>query len=230
MTVYESSPAGLLFYFHLALKKTQKLTLSKMPEKAYNKTITEKKVPDMEHKKLRSLIFAALLAALTTVATMVIRIPTPTLGYIHLGDGLVLACGILLGPGLGALAAGIGSMLADLFGGYMAWVPGTFAIKALTALVGGWLYHRLTKHEHWNTPMRVVLCGIPAEIVMVAGYFLYEVGMETVAGSTVGAAAAAVLAGVPFNMVQGLAGVIVCAVLLPVLSHASTEMGERMRV
>ena len=71
----------------------------------------------MKSKKTRTIILAALLAALTTVATMIIRIPTPTLGYIHLGDGLVLLCGILLGPGLGAVAAGIGSMLADLFGG-----------------------------------------------------------------------------------------------------------------
>ena len=87
----------------------------------------------MTGKNIRKLVLAALLAALTAVATMIIRIPTPTQGYIHLGDGMVLICGILLGPGLGALAAGIGSMMADLIGGYMAWVPGTFAIKALTA-------------------------------------------------------------------------------------------------
>ena len=97
----------------------------------------------MTGKNIRKLVLAALLAALTAVATMIIRIPTPTQGYIHLGDGMVLICGILLGPGLGALAAGIGSMMADLIGGYMAWVPGTFAIKALTALLGGWLYHRM---------------------------------------------------------------------------------------
>ena len=82
----------------------------------------------MTGKNIRKLVLAALLAALTAVATMIIRIPTPTQGYIHLGDGMVLICGILLGPGLGALAAGIGSMMADLIGGYMAWVPGTFAI------------------------------------------------------------------------------------------------------
>ena len=92
----------------------------------------------MTNHKTKTIIIAALLAALTTVATMIIKIPTPTQGYIHLGDGMVLICGILLGPGIGAVAAGIGSMMADLFGGYMAWVPGTFAIKALTALVGGW--------------------------------------------------------------------------------------------
>ena len=51
-------------------------------------------------KNIRKLVLAALLAALTAVATMIIRIPTPTQGYIHLGDGMVLICGILLGPGL----------------------------------------------------------------------------------------------------------------------------------
>ncbi len=41
-----------------------------------------------------------LLAAFTCIATMIIKIPTPTFGYIHLGDGLVLLCGIILGPEL----------------------------------------------------------------------------------------------------------------------------------
>ena len=173
----------------------------------------------MTGKNIRKLVLAALLAALTAVATMIIRIPTPTQGYIHLGDGMVLICGILLGPGLGALAAGIGSL---------AWVPGTFAIKALTALLGGWLYHRMAG-KGMNTITRVVLCGIPAEIIMVLGYFVYEVGMEVVMGSSMGAAAAAVVLGVPMNIVQGIAGIIVGAVLLPVLSHASAEMGEKIR-
>ena len=137
----------------------------------------------MVNQKTRRMVMAALLAALTTAATMVIRIPTPTLGYIHLGDSMVLICGILLGPGLGAAAAGIGSMLADLFSGFTAWAPGTFAIKALTALVGGSLYRLCLKREHISPPLRVILCGIPAEAVMVAGYFLYEVGMMALAGS-----------------------------------------------
>ena len=120
-------------------------------------------------------------------------------------------------------------MLADLFAGAAAYMPGTLVIKALTAAVGGWLYHHAAGHGKMNTPVRVALAGIPAEIVMVAGYFVYEVGMQAMAGSAVGAAAVAVLAGVPFNVVQGLAGVIVCAVLLPVLSHASAEMDARIK-
>ena len=69
-------------------------------------------------KNTKKMVTAALLAAFTCIATMIIKIPTPTFGYIHLGDGLVLLCGIILGPGIGALAAGIGSMFADIFSGY----------------------------------------------------------------------------------------------------------------
>ena len=54
-------------------------------------------------------VFTALLCALTCIATMIIKIPTPGMGYIHPGDALVLLCGFLLGPVPGALAAGIGS-------------------------------------------------------------------------------------------------------------------------
>ena len=67
----------------------------------------------MKQNNTRTIVLAALLAAFTTVATMIIKIPTPTMGYIHLGDGLVLLCGILLGPGLGAAAAGIGQEVDD---------------------------------------------------------------------------------------------------------------------
>lgn len=174
----------------------------------------------MKNASLRKIIFAALMAALTTVATMIIRIPTPTQGYIHLGDGMVLLCGALLGPGLGALAAGIGSMLSDLFCRLHELCSGVrFVIKALTAMVGGWLYLRLSAGaDRRAVPVRVVLSGIPAEAVMVIGYFLYEMGMEVAMGSNAAAAATAVAVGIPMNIVQGVAGVIVCAVLLPVLS------------
>ena len=56
-------------------------------------------------KDVKFLVTAALLAALTCIATMVIKVPTPTLGYVHPGDGLVLLCGLILGPVYGSLAA-----------------------------------------------------------------------------------------------------------------------------
>ena len=42
----------------------------------------------------RTVILASLMAALTCVGTMIIKIPTPTNGYIHPGDGFVLLSGL----------------------------------------------------------------------------------------------------------------------------------------
>ena len=84
---------------------------------------------------IRDVVMAATFAALTLLATFVLKIPTPTLGYVHIGDTFVILAGIILGPALGAIAAGLGAALADLLGGYAIWAPGTFVIKLLTALV-----------------------------------------------------------------------------------------------
>lgn len=86
----------------------------------------------MTNQNIKKLVTAALLSAMTCVATMIIKIPTPTFGYIHPGDGFVLLCGVVLGPLPGALAAGIGSMFSDIFSGYVTWAPATFIIKALS--------------------------------------------------------------------------------------------------
>ena len=75
-------------------------------------------------KNTKKLVLAALFAALACAATMVIRIPTfGTGGYIHPGDAIVILAGIFLGPVYGGLAAGIGSAMADLLGGYFLYVP-----------------------------------------------------------------------------------------------------------
>lgn len=73
----------------------------------------------MTNKAIRTLVLAALFAALACVATMVIQIPSPMNGYVNLGDCFVLLAGWVLGPVYGSLAAGIGSALADMFTGYM---------------------------------------------------------------------------------------------------------------
>lgn len=90
--------------------------------------------------KTKKLIFAALFAALTCVATMIIKVPTPTMGYIHPGDSIVLLSGFLLDHFMGGLAAGIGSMFSDLFGGYFSYAPATFVIKMLTAVFASLVY------------------------------------------------------------------------------------------
>ena len=96
------------------------------------------------NSNLKKIVMTALFAALACVATMSIRIPTPgTGGYIHPGDAIVILSGVVLGPSYGLLAAGIGSAMSDLLGGYFVYVPITFVIKGLIALFSGLVYQKI---------------------------------------------------------------------------------------
>ncbi len=173
---------------------------------------------------LQRIVLSAVFIAFTCVATMLIKFPTPTFGYIHVGDCMVLLCGVILGPGAGALAAGIGSALADLFSGYLVYVPATFVIKALTALFAGLLYHRMVQKETGSgrKTLSVVLGGVLGESVMVAGYFVFETFLAAFGngGFSTEALSAGLLssaASIPFNLVQGGTGIILSVLLLPIL-------------
>ena len=146
-------------------------------------------------------------AALACVATMSIRIPTPgTGGYIHPGDAIVILSGVVLGPGYGLLAAGIGSALSDLIGGYFVYVPITFVIKGLVALVSGLIYQKMS-HSGKNRYLAVILGGVTDIVFVAGGYFICEFFLY---GS--GAAAS-----IPANIIQGIGGLVISAVLYPVL-------------
>ena len=150
--------------------------------------------------QIKNLVFAALLAALACVATLVLTVPSPTGGYMNLGDTVVVLSAYLLGPGWGAAAAGIGSMLADLFAGYPAYAPATLVIKAVMALLAAVLYKALGK-KNWA----FLVCAVAAEAVMVVGYWLYD---GFLMGSVMGAAV-----GIPSNLVHAAFGLIASTAL-----------------
>ena len=159
----------------------------------------------MQTKKTLKLVMAALLATMTCVVTMVIKIPlTATGGYINLGDCIVLLSGILLGPLYGGLAAGIGSALADLFSGYVAFLPATFLIKGFMAVIMGLFIKDLSK----NNAVKTAIIGAIAECFMIAGYFFFE---SVVMGFGLGAAAS-----IPGNAIQGIVGLILAMLLVSV--------------
>ncbi len=179
-------------------------------------------------KKTKKMVIAALMAAFTCIATMVIKWPTPTFGYIHIGDGMVLLCGIVLGPGAGMLSAGIGSMFADIFSGYLSWAPATLVIKASTAGVSGLLFHRFNKRMDSVFVRNAVLIvsGLLGEAIMVIGYFVYEAALAAFASggfskATLAAGIISSAAGIPFNIVQGITGIVLSVVLLPILLKIS---------
>ncbi len=165
------------------------------------------------YNKTLKIVIAALMAAMTCIATMVIKVPSPTSGYIHLGDGLVLLSGIILGPVYGGLAAGIGSMFADLFSGYAGYAMATFIIKALAAAAGGVAFHVFNTFLSKSRlkVVSVLIAGICGGVVVTGGYFIFEAFI-------MGLGPAAAFTGVPFNLVQNVFGIIVAALLFPLLS------------
>lgn len=159
------------------------------------------------NNNLKKLILAALFAALSCVATMSIRIPTPgTGGYIHPGDAIVILSGVILGPVWGFLAGGIGSALSDLIGGYFVYVPITFMIKGLVALASGLLYQKVGKTQK-SRYAAVVLGGVADIILVAGGYFVCEYFIY-------GAGAAA---SIPANIIQGIGGLVISCILYPIL-------------
>ncbi len=84
----------------------------------------------------RFLCRTAVLSALVCVMTMVPRIPIP-LGYAHLGNAMILLAVFFAGWREGIWAAGIGSALADILGGFAVWALPTLVIKIIMAWIMG---------------------------------------------------------------------------------------------
>ena len=163
-------------------------------------------------KRLFKITTTAAMIALTCVLTLVVRIPTPTRGYLNLGDCSVLFGGWLLGPVYGAIAGGVGSSLADLLAGYPAYVPGTLIIKAAMSLIVSFVPYRLRRNESKNAGTGFLVCAVIAEILMVMGYWFYEAVI-------IGEGFTVASAGVSGNVFQGIAGVAGAYFLVGFLSH-----------
>ena len=161
------------------------------------------------NKKTKQLVMAALMAALTCVATMMIMIPSPLKGYLNLGDCMVLTSGWMLSPVYGFLAAGLGSALADIFSGYVIYAPATLIIKGFMALIAGYGVRQLQKKS--NSMLSRIVSGAAAEIVMVLGYFVFEGLMYGFIPSA---------ANIPANGVQGIAGLMIGVVLMNALEKS----------
>ena len=157
----------------------------------------------------QKIVIAALLAALTCVATMIIKIPSPLKGYLNLGDCIVLLAGWMLSPVYGFLAAGLGSALADLFSGYVVYAPATFVIKGLMALVAYYGFKLL--HKKLGNLTSRIITGIVAEAAMILGYFVFEGFLYGFGPSVVN---------IPANGVQGIAGLILGCILVKVFEKS----------
>jgi len=166
----------------------------------------------MNSKVVSKIVLTALFAALVYVATSIIRYPTfGTQGYINIGDTIVLLSAWLIGGVYGGLAAGIGSALADLLAQYVTYVPGTFIIKFLMALVAYLIFTALKK-TNINKVVAYIVSGVVAELIMVFGYFLYE---STILGYGLAAAAS-----IPSNAIQAGTCLVIGYIAIGILEGA----------
>ena len=156
------------------------------------------------NERLRKITSSAVLAALICVLTMFPQIYMPvTKGYVNLGDCLVLTAAWLLGANYGGIAAALGSALADIITGYVHYAPATFIIKGAMAVAAAIIVKALADHE---TVGRLI-GAVVAELIMVAGYFLYSWFFIT--GSAITSAPSII-----GNLVQGVVGIAVGMALI----------------
>jgi len=147
----------------------------------------------VERRPVVVVVLSAVMAALVTVATYIIQIPVPTTtGYINVGDTMVFTSALVFGPLVGGIAGGLGSALADMWGGYWQFVPITLVVKGLEGLVAGLVSDG---HRTWRDLLAVLIGGA----IMISGYFIAETFL-------LGYGAAAASVEVPGNVFQVTAG------------------------
>ncbi len=138
---------------------------------------------------------AAIMIAVTTVLTSVVRIPIPaTQGYINFSDVATYFAAFTFGPWIGLLAGGIGAGLADILGGFGQFAVLTFLAHGTQGLIAGWLGRD-------KGLLGLLLAWVAGTCAMAGFYFLGEGLVLTGWGPAV--------AEIPANLLQNLAGVLV---------------------
>lgn len=140
------------------------------------------------NSNIKKITYTSLLIAIIFISTVVIAIPSPLGGYINLGDAAIYISAYFLGPVLGFVAAGLGSMLGDAYLAFIPYMIPTLFIKGTMGAVSGYLF---TKERY----LLGMLVGIA---IMSFGYYGFEVVLYNNFISP--------LSNVLYNLVQGSIG------------------------
>lgn len=141
------------------------------------------------------LILSAFFAALIFIATAFLPKIPMFLGYIHIGDAFIWLAATYLSPVSAAVAAAIGSGIADLTSGYPVWIPATIMIKALSAWIMASYLKMCKKKNYTQNKYRQIIVSCICGVFVAIGYLIYE---------TLLFGFGAAIASFPFNLLQGL--------------------------
>lgn len=108
---------------------------------------------------VKDITLTGLFTALIFLGTYYFKIPS-LLGYTHLGDCFIVLAICMLGTKRGAIASALGAGLADLMGGYTAWVIPTMLIKASMCLVMGLIAYRILENSKYRFWIAAIFGGV----------------------------------------------------------------------
>jgi len=171
------------------------------------------------------LCFIGLMAAIVFVVNY-FRIPFMGT-QLHMTNALCALCGLLFGPSAGFMAAGLGSGLYDIVGGYGAECIITFINKGMIALVAGLIAYKAGREEPLNTTahVKIVVGSALGAFTYVALYMLKTlIAGLLIDGLTMDAVNVKLLSKLPGSTMNAVFAAIVAPILFnalrPALKHA----------
>ena len=146
----------------------------------------------------------AIMTAVTTVCTMVVKIPTLSRGYLNLSDTMIYFSSYAFGPWIGGIIGGLGPALSDLISGYPQWAIFTLLIDGIQAIIVGLSVRKFK-------PANMIIGSVAAGLWKVLGYFLAGIVLSGVSAS---------LVDVPGNLAQAGVGIVIGIALFSAVRKA----------
>ena len=175
----------------------------------------------------KRIAMAGLLAALTAVGSAIrITVPADLVGTssIHLGNIFCALSGVLLGPGLGGLAAGLGSAIYDMTNPlYISECWLTFLMKGAYALAAGLVFRHLHPKEYLRDLIATTAGALTYAVLYLGKSYLKAVVVSGLTADAALIAAGAKLPATIFNMA-------VAMVVAPVLAKAIRKALEQNHI
>lgn len=163
------------------------------------------------NNKVKKICLTGLMAALITVCTAFIKIPTGiNSGYLHFGDSMIYIAGCILGP-WAALAAAVGGALADVLAGAPQWAVATAIIKAVNAvpfILATAAYNKKKSPKIVN--VTTLIMTVVSGLITIFGYLLAEGIMYSFPSA---------LTSVPFSIVQAVGSAVIFAIVGKILDQ-----------
>ncbi len=168
------------------------------------------------------IVFVAVMAAIVYILT-IFRIPF--LGsYVHPANAMCILAGVLFGPYIGGLSAGLGSGIYDIIGGWgIISAILTFITKGAMGLVAGGIAHG--GGAQGKNHKRNFIAGVAGALSYVVLYWLRKLIETMVGGVPFEGAVSAVVLAMPASLINAVFAFVVAPIFATALRPALSKSG-----